>query len=59
VHHIGLQEYVGTANDEVPLAVECATRLGVAHHVRMVSRVEFENDLEHLLECMISPQWTE
>lgn len=52
---LGFQEYVGTREDEVPLARECAARLGVAHHVRMVSSAEFEQDLERVLECMDQP----
>jgi len=52
---LGFQEYVGTSENEVPLARECAARLGVAHHVRMVSRLEFEQDLDRVLDCMDQP----
>lgn len=52
---LGFEEYVGTTDDEAPLAVEGARRLGVTHQVRMLSRPEFENDIERLLESMDQP----
>jgi asparagine synthase (glutamine-hydrolysing) len=52
---LGFEEYVGTLDDEVPAAVECAARLGVEHYVRMVSRTEFEQGLERLLDSMDQP----
>jgi len=52
---LGFEEYLGTEEDEVPLAAECAQRLGVGHHVRMVSSAEFQGDLERLLCSMDQP----
>src|SRR5213078_3650254 len=42
-------EFLGTRNDEAPLAKEIARHLGVRHHVRRVSIREFEADLPSFL----------
>ncbi|MGH8109417.1 MAG: asparagine synthase (glutamine-hydrolyzing) [Arenimonas sp.] len=52
---LGFREYVGTMNDEVPLAEEVARNLGAWHHTMMTSRQDFEDERERLLHAMDQP----
>lgn len=52
---LGFEEFGGRAEDEVPLATELARTLGMAHHVRRVSRGEFRRDLPRILAAMDQP----
>ena len=52
---VGFKEFAGTADDEVPLAAQVATRYGAPHIVRSVSEDEFEGDLPRILEAMDQP----
>ena len=47
--------FVGTAEDEAPLAAKVAARYGARHRVRRVGRAEFEADLPALLAAMDQP----
>ncbi len=48
-------EFSGTANDEAPMATALAKHYGIAHHVRRVTRAEFEADLPRILAAMDQP----
>lgn len=52
---VGFEEFAGTPEDEVPLAMQVAARYGAAHIVRRVSEDEFEADLPRILEAMDQP----
>jgi asparagine synthase (glutamine-hydrolysing) len=52
---LGFKEYRGTHADEVPLAVQSASTLGVHHQVCEIARQEFIGDIERLLHCMDQP----
>ena len=52
---IGFEEFGGGRDDEVPVARAIAAHYGLAHHVRMVSRTEFEQDIPHILDAMDQP----
>lgn len=52
---IGFEELVGRPEDEVPAAAAIATHYGLPHHVRMVSRTEFEQDIPRILDAMDQP----
>jgi asparagine synthase (glutamine-hydrolysing) len=52
---LGFREYAGTALDETPLAAEVARRYRLRHQVRWVTRDEFRDALEPLLEAMDQP----
>jgi asparagine synthase (glutamine-hydrolysing) len=52
---LGFEEFKGTANDETPLAEQVACRYGARHETVWVTRRDFENDLDHLLQAMDQP----
>ena len=52
---IAFDEFKGKHEDEVPLASAIAKRYGIDHHVRKVTRQEFENDLPNIMSSMDQP----
>ena len=52
---LGFREYAGTPLDETPLAVQVARRYGLRHQVRWVTRNDFEEAIEPLLDAMDQP----
>lgn len=52
---LGFEEFAGSARDEVPLAATLAGHYGVPHHVRRVTRREFDADLPGILAAMDQP----
>jgi asparagine synthase (glutamine-hydrolysing) len=52
---IGFEEYLGQDHDEVPIARAVAAHYGLPHHVRQVTRAEFEQDLPRILNAMDQP----
>ncbi len=52
---IAFNEFQGRHEDEVPVAGEVARRYGIRHHVRTVTRQEFEADLPRILSAMDQP----
>lgn len=52
---LGFDEYRGTQNDETPLAELVAQCYGTTHQTKWISRADFENEREHLLEAMDQP----
>jgi asparagine synthase (glutamine-hydrolysing) len=52
---IGCREFEGRAHDEVPGARAIAQRYGIAHHVRWVTRSEFEAELPRIFDAMDQP----
>jgi asparagine synthase (glutamine-hydrolysing) len=52
---IGFSEFEGTAEDEVPLASQLATRYDARHIVRRVDEKEFREDLPAILAAMDQP----
>jgi len=49
------REFAGTADDEMPGAIDMARRYGVDHHVRPVTAAEFAEDLEAIFDAMDQP----
>lgn len=52
---IAFQEFAGKDEDEAPVAASIARHYDITHHVRMVTRVEFERDLPTILDAMDQP----
>jgi asparagine synthase (glutamine-hydrolysing) len=52
---LGFDEFIGTAEDEVPLARYVARQYGAEHIVRNVGAREFKDDLPALLAAMDQP----
>lgn len=52
---VAFEEFAGSARDEVPVAAQLAARYGIHHHVRNVTRQEFEHDLPAILAAMDQP----
>lgn len=52
---IGFEEFAGLHEDEVPMAAAIAAKYGLPHHVRRVSRAEFEGDIPRILDAMDQP----
>lgn len=52
---IAYDEFAGTHNDEAPVAASLAAHYGITHHVRRVTRKEFEADLPRILAAMDQP----
>ena len=52
---IAFAEFSGTQDDEVPAARELAQRYGLQHHVRTVTRAEFERDIPAILDSIDQP----
>jgi asparagine synthase (glutamine-hydrolysing) len=49
------REFAGTADDEMPGAIDMAQRYSVDHHVRHVTAAEFAEDLEAIFDAMDQP----
>jgi len=49
------REFAGTADDEMPGAIEMARRYGVDHHVRPITAAEFAEDLDAIFDAMDQP----
>ncbi len=52
---IAYDEFAGSADDEAPLAAMLAQHYGIEHHVRRVTRAEFETDLPRIIAAMDQP----
>lgn len=52
---IAFEEFSGTHNDEAPIAARIAQQYGIEHHIRMVTRAEFDADLPRILDAMDQP----
>ena len=52
---LGFEEFTGQHHDEVPVARAIAAHYGLPHHVRMIKRNEFEQDLPGILDAMDQP----
>ncbi len=52
---IAFSEFAGSRDDEVPVAARIASQYGINHHVRLIERVEFEQDLPAILDSMDQP----
>jgi asparagine synthase (glutamine-hydrolysing) len=52
---LGFAEYRGTAHDETPVAERVAKELGAEHRTIWVTRADFRNALDDLLERMDQP----
>ena len=52
---IGFEEFAGRHDDETPVARAIAAHYGLPHHVRYVTRAEFEQDLPRILDAMDQP----
>jgi asparagine synthase (glutamine-hydrolysing) len=52
---IGFEEFAGRLEDEAPVAAAIAANYGLPHHVRLVSRTEFQQDIPRILDAMDQP----
>jgi asparagine synthase (glutamine-hydrolysing) len=52
---IGFDEFSSLHDDEAPVAAVIAAHYGLPHHVRVVSRAEFEQDVPLILDAMDQP----
>lgn len=52
---LGFDEFVGTSEDEAPLAAKVAAQYGAEHHVRRVGEAEFRADLPAIFSAMDQP----
>lgn len=52
---IAFNEFQGRHENEVPVAAEIARSYGIQHHVRTITRQEFEADLPRILLAMDQP----
>ena len=52
---VGFEEFAGSQQDEAPVAARIASHYGIRHHIRRVSRQEFEADLPRILQAMDQP----
>jgi asparagine synthase (glutamine-hydrolysing) len=52
---LGFGEFLGAAEDEVPLAIQVAALYGAEHIVRRVSEAEFRADLPDIIDAMDQP----
>jgi asparagine synthase (glutamine-hydrolysing) len=52
---VGFEEFAGGPNDETAMARAVANHYGLPHHVRVISRAEFEGDIPRILEAMDQP----
>jgi asparagine synthase (glutamine-hydrolysing) len=48
-------EFEGSSDDESSIAAYAAKKYGAKHHVRLISKSEFENDLPDILSSMDQP----
>jgi asparagine synthase (glutamine-hydrolysing) len=52
---VGFDEFTSHHEDEVPSAAVIAKHYGLPHHVRRISREEFEQDIPQILDAMDQP----
>ena len=52
---LAFDEFKGTHENEAPIAAAIARAYGLRHHVRIISRQEFETDLPRILSAMDQP----
>ena len=52
---IGFKEFERLALDEAPVAASIASHYGIDHHIRQVTRNEFEEDLPRFIDAMDQP----
>jgi asparagine synthase (glutamine-hydrolysing) len=52
---VGFDEFSSKQEDEVPMAAALAEHYGLPHHVRRISRDEFEQDIPLILDAMDQP----
>ena len=52
---ITYDEFAGSHEDEAPVAARIASHYGIRHHIRCVTRQEFEADLPRILQAMDQP----
>lgn len=52
---VGFREFEGRHENEVPVAGRIAERYGIHHHVRWVTKAEFDADLPRILDAMDQP----
>jgi asparagine synthase (glutamine-hydrolysing) len=52
---IAFEEFANTPQDESPVAARIARQFGIEHHVRTISRSEFDADLSRILTAMDQP----
>lgn len=52
---LGFDDFIGTSEDEVPLAAEVARHYGAEHIIRRVSESEFQSDLSRIFDAMDQP----
>ena len=52
---LGFREFAGKHQDEAPMAARVAAECGMEHHVRVVTRHEFEQDIPSILDAMDQP----
>ncbi|HEY4379389.1 MAG TPA: asparagine synthase (glutamine-hydrolyzing) [Acidobacteriaceae bacterium] len=52
---VGFEEFSSRQEDEVPMAAALARHYGLPHHVRRISREEFETDIPLILDAMDQP----
>lgn len=52
---LGFLEYKGSHDDETPLAARVAAHYGTAHQTKWVSRSDFDQHLDNLIEVMDQP----
>ena len=52
---VGFDEFTAQPEDEVPVAAAIAAHYGLRHHVRRVSRTEFEQEIPRFLDAMDQP----
>jgi asparagine synthase (glutamine-hydrolysing) len=52
---ISFQEYEGTKNNEIPFAKIIANYYGIKHHIRIVSKKEFIEDIDKIFDAMDQP----
>ena len=52
---LGFEEFVGTQHDETPLAEKVARHYGASHKTVWITRSDFHNRLENLLDAMDQP----
>ncbi|HQU48933.1 MAG TPA: asparagine synthase (glutamine-hydrolyzing) [Casimicrobiaceae bacterium] len=52
---LAYDEFSGRPEDEAPVAARIAAHYGIRHHVRRVTRDEFQSDLPRILDAMDQP----
>jgi asparagine synthase (glutamine-hydrolysing) len=52
---LGFREFVGTENDETPLAERIAGNLGARHETHWITRQDFQDELPTILSAMDQP----